>query len=89
MDSPRPVPSLGARVETVEYQGSFVQLRLSPLDPALGRTELFAVIPDDAFAARPFAVGDAVSARWEAGDAHSLRDAQPPAAAPALEELTP
>ena len=85
--SPTTPLSLGARVETVEYQGSFVQLRLRPLDPALGPTELFAVVPDDAFAARPFAVGDAVTARWEAGDAHPLRDAQPPAPAPALEEL--
>lgn len=81
--------SLGARVETVEYQGSFVQLRLRALDAAPGTAELFAVMPDDAFAARPFAVGDAVTARWEVGDAHSLRDAQPPADAPALEELTP
>ena len=81
--------SLGARVETVEYQGSFVQLRLRPLDPALGPTELFAVMPDDTFAARPFAAGDDVTARWEAGDAHPLRDSQPPAPAPALEELTP
>ncbi|MBI0535742.1 ABC transporter ATP-binding protein [Roseomonas sp. KE2513] len=87
--SPTTPLSLGARVETVEYQGSFVQLRLRPLDHALGTTELFAVVPDDAFAARPFAVGDAVTARWEAGDAHSLRDAQPSALVPALEESTP
>ncbi|TPG52377.1 ABC transporter ATP-binding protein [Roseomonas nepalensis] len=81
--------SLGARVETVEYQGSFVQLRLRALDAVPSTAELFAVMPDDAFAARPFAVGDTVTARWEAGDAHPLRDAQPPADAPALEELTP
>jgi putative spermidine/putrescine transport system ATP-binding protein len=86
MAAAMPGPSLSARVETVEYQGSFVQLRMLPLDSAVA-TELFAVIPDDAFAARPFAVGDAVTARWEAADAHPLRDVQPPASTPALEEL--
>jgi len=81
-----PGPSLPARVATVEYQGSFVQLRLRPLDPAA--EEVFATLPDDAFAARPFAVGDDVTARWEAAEAHPLRDAQPPAPMPAplLEE---
>ncbi|WP_159349731.1 ABC transporter ATP-binding protein [Roseomonas harenae] len=84
-----PGPSLTARVDTVEYQGSFVQLRLQALDPAVSATELFAVMPDDAFAARPFAVGEPVTARWGEGDAHALRDVQPPAVAPALEELSP
>jgi len=91
--TPGTASSLGARVETVEYQGSFVQLRLRMLEPvvgpASGTTELFAVMPDDAFASRPFAMGETVTARWEAGDAHPLRDAQPPAPGPALEELTP
>jgi putative spermidine/putrescine transport system ATP-binding protein len=81
-----PGPSLTARVETVEYQGSFVQLRLRPQD-ALAATELFAVMPEDAFAAQPFAVGDAVTARWGMADAHPLSDVQPPAPSPALEEL--
>ncbi|MBP0493853.1 ABC transporter ATP-binding protein [Pararoseomonas indoligenes] len=91
--SPRLVDAAGegglpARVETVEYQGSFVQLRLAPLDTARA-TEVFAAVPDDVFAAQPFAVGDVVTARWAEGEAHPLRDGQLPADVPALEEIAP
>ncbi|MCR0984521.1 ABC transporter ATP-binding protein [Roseomonas populi] len=79
---------LPARVETVEYQGSFVQLRLVPLDAARA-PEVFAALPDNSFAAQPFAVGDIVTARWRRGDAHPLSDGQPPAGRPALEEISP
>ncbi|WP_426955081.1 ABC transporter ATP-binding protein [Muricoccus radiodurans] len=82
-------PSLAARVETVEYQGSFVQLRLRALDARVAATELFVVLPDDAFAARPFLVDDDVTARWAEADAHPLSDVPPPAPALTLKELTP
>ncbi|MFT8244296.1 ABC transporter ATP-binding protein [Roseomonas sp. BN140053] len=74
--------SLPARVATVEYQGSFVQLRLA----AEGLPELFAVIPDDRFEAQPFAAGDAVRAEWFAADAHPLRDTDAAASLAVLEE---
>ena len=67
---------LSARVDTVEYQGTHVLLRLE----APGLSELMAVLPDDAFAASPLAAGDAVALTWVEDDAHPLRETPPPSA---------
>ena len=83
-----PGTGVSAVVQTVEYQGSFAQLRLRPHDPTVAAT-LVVTVRDDVFAARPFAVGDAVIARWQRADAHPLRASRPPAATPVLEEMTP
>ena len=63
-------PGLPARVAMVEYQGTYVQLRLE----VPGRPDLIAVLADDVFDAAPLAEGDAVTVGWNEADAHPVRD---------------
>ncbi|UFN48085.1 ABC transporter ATP-binding protein [Roseomonas sp. OT10] len=63
-------PGLAARVAMVEYQGTYVQLRLE----VPGRPDLIAVLADDVFDAAPLAEGDAVTVGWSPADAHPVRD---------------
>ena len=65
---------LPARVAMVEYQGSFVQLRLAG-EGAYRDTlpEMTAILSDDAFEAAPLSQGEAVTVGWSGTDAHRLR----------------
>ncbi|APT58708.1 Fe3+/spermidine/putrescine ABC transporter ATP-binding protein [Roseomonas gilardii] len=65
---------LPARVAMVEYQGSFVQLRLAG-EGAYRDTlpEMTAILSDDAFEAAPLSQGEAVTVGWNGTDAHRLR----------------
>jgi putative spermidine/putrescine transport system ATP-binding protein len=60
--------SVAARVEAIEYQGTFVQVALT----ADGSGEMTAVIPDDVFEVQPFQVASAVWVTWDQADAHQL-----------------
>ncbi|MFC0408610.1 ABC transporter ATP-binding protein [Roseomonas elaeocarpi] len=80
---PGTVPGLiPARVAMVEYQGSFVQLRLDA--GPLG--ELVAILPDNSFDAAPLREGEAVSLGWDGAEAHPLHGNNAPARVPVLEE---
>ena len=57
-----------ARVRTVEYQGTFVQLGLDT-----GDREITAHLGEDAYDARPLAPGDLVAVTWSESDIHRLQ----------------
>jgi len=69
-----------AVVTDVEYQGTYVLLGLQ--NPGVSHTasstaELSVMLPEAAFAARPYAPGDAVQLSWAPEAAHTLRVASP------------
>ncbi|KQT88967.1 ABC transporter ATP-binding protein [Methylobacterium sp. Leaf466] len=61
-----------ARIVSVEYQGSSVHVGLEAKGLAEDGTALTAILPDDTFAARPFALGQTVPVGWDAEAAHRL-----------------
>jgi len=62
---------LGATVTDVEYQGTYVLLGLEATDQT-GRTGVSVMLPEAQFAARPYALGEAVHLSWAGMDAHAL-----------------
>ncbi|MBV9862850.1 MAG: ABC transporter ATP-binding protein [Alphaproteobacteria bacterium] len=67
-------PYLTGRVAAVEYQGTVVRVALETQsgEPAA------ALLPDDAFFARPVRPGEATTLVWSEQDAHRLASAIPP-----------
>jgi len=62
-----------ARVVSVEYQGSTVHVGLEAQGLEAGEgSALTAILDDDAFAARPLALGETVPLGWDAEAAHRL-----------------
>jgi putative spermidine/putrescine transport system ATP-binding protein len=62
-DGPMP-----ARVRTVEYQGTYIQLGLDT-----GDREITAHLGEDAYDAQPLAPGDLVAVSWSEADIHRLQ----------------
>jgi putative spermidine/putrescine transport system ATP-binding protein len=62
---------LGATVTDVEYQGTYVLLGLEATDQT-GRTGVSVMLPEAQFAARPYALGEAVHLSWAGMNAHAL-----------------
>lgn len=60
--------TVASRVQSIEYQGSFVKVMLDQQ----GKDEFLAFVPESAFFQDPFAVGDVVLAGWQASDARLL-----------------
>ena len=70
------MPSIGAIVTDVEYQGTYVLLGLQ--DPAathavVSSAEYSVMLSESQFASTPFAVGDTVQLAWTPESAHSLQ----------------
>ena len=67
-----PAPAQGdarpVTVTDVEYQGTAVLVAVRSADDL----ELTAVVPERAFFARPFAVGESAAIGWDAADIHEL-----------------
>jgi putative spermidine/putrescine transport system ATP-binding protein len=69
-----------AVVTDVEYQGTYVLLGLQNPGVSLSASstaELSVMVPEAAFAARPYAPGDSVQLSWAPEAAHSLQAAAP------------
>jgi putative spermidine/putrescine transport system ATP-binding protein len=62
---------IGATVTDVEYQGTYVLLGLEATDQT-GRTGVSVMLPEAQFAARPYALGEAVHLSWAGMNAHAL-----------------
>jgi putative spermidine/putrescine transport system ATP-binding protein len=70
------LPSIGAIVTDVEYQGTYVLLGLQ--NPAakhavVSSAEYSVMLSESQFSATPFAVGDAVQLAWTPDSAHALQ----------------
>lgn len=81
---PEGMPQLSAEVTDVEYQGTYVLLGLRQAGTprsASATAEYSVMVPEDAFAARPHALGDAVRLYWAPERAHPLRSPAPEAVA--------
>jgi putative spermidine/putrescine transport system ATP-binding protein len=59
-----------AAVRAVEYQGSYVQVSLAPLDST--DSQWTVTLPDDEFDAHPLAAGETVFVSWADDEAHAL-----------------
>jgi putative spermidine/putrescine transport system ATP-binding protein len=57
-------------VKAVEYQGTYVQVSVSPQE--LSDTQWTVTVPDQEFDAAPLAAGDAAFVSWASSEAHSL-----------------
>ncbi|WP_038202473.1 ABC transporter ATP-binding protein [Xenophilus azovorans] len=88
-------PGLPATVTDVEYQGTYVLLGLQLAEAPPGKAGVSVQLPEAAFDARPYAVGEAVHLGWADAHARPLGPgavrpgegpaaAAPPAADPAL-----
>ncbi|KQP49515.1 ABC transporter ATP-binding protein [Pseudorhodoferax sp. Leaf274] len=62
---------IGAKVTDVEYQGTYVLLGLDA-ENADGRTGVSVMLPEAAFADRPYTLGEDVRLSWAAPHAHAL-----------------
>ncbi|MFT4243121.1 MAG: ABC transporter ATP-binding protein [Acidovorax sp.] len=74
-DLPPGVPRMQAVVTDVEYQGTYVLLGLQKHGVALSAhatAAYSAMVPEAAFDAQPYTVGQAVQMHWMAGQAHPL-----------------
>jgi putative spermidine/putrescine transport system ATP-binding protein len=74
------LPSIGAVVTDVEYQGTYVLLGLQ--NPAakhavVSSAEYSVMLSESQFASTPFAVGDSVQLAWTPESAHALQASQP------------
>jgi putative spermidine/putrescine transport system ATP-binding protein len=70
------LPSMGALVTDVEYQGTYVLLGLQNPNAAhavVSSAEYAVMLSESQFAATPFAVGDAVQLAWTPESAHALQ----------------
>ena len=70
------LPSIAAQITDVEYQGTYVLLGLQ--NPAaahdvVGSADYSVMLSESQFAARPFAVGNAVQLAWTPESAHALQ----------------
>ncbi len=67
-DEATPAASLLGSITGIEYQGSRVQITLS-ID---GAREAISLLPDDAYFAKPFKIGERARIAWSEGDVHQL-----------------
>ena len=63
---------ISARITDVEYQGTYVLLGLQAQN-AGGETGVSVMLPEAAFAARPYTTGEPVNLDWTDAHAHGLR----------------